>query len=106
MIELAFLRKYEVLTAQECKIVVAKLWNEWSGRTVFQILQQDEVIKSTSNLDSIVRCVIMEEEKAVNEYKSGKAVALSHLIGCVVKRSGKGTNGKEVRQILEENLNA
>lgn len=105
MIELALLRKYELLTAQECKVIVAKLWHEWSGRTIVQIIQQDKIIRSTSNLKKIVEDVIDGEAKAVLEYKGGKAPALQHLVGCVIKRSGKGTNGKEVKQLLEEMLN-
>jgi len=55
-------------------------------------------------LTTAVDTVLAREEKAVEEYKSGKQAALQYLIGKSMKESGGAGNPESVRQLIVEKL--
>ena len=60
---------------------------------------------SGDELEKIVRKVIDENKKAVQDYKGGKDVALQVLVGAVMKKSRQNTDPQKAKAMLENLLN-
>ena len=63
-----------------------------------------EQVSDTGELDNIIDEVIRENEKSVNDYRNGKANALSFLVGQVMKKSKGKANPKVAGDLLKEKL--
>ena len=61
-------------------------------------------IHDTSALSATVDTILAREEKAVEEYKSGKQAALQYLIGKAMKESGGAGNPESLRKLIVEKL--
>jgi len=61
--------------------------------------------ESANNLEDIVKEVIEENQKAVNDYKSGKQATIGYLIGQVMKKTKGTADPNEAKSILIEKLN-
>jgi aspartyl-tRNA(Asn)/glutamyl-tRNA(Gln) amidotransferase subunit B len=61
-------------------------------------------ISDTIKIEEVVRAVIVNNEKSVNDYKSGKKNALAHLVGQVMKETKGAANPAKVNEILKKNL--
>jgi len=62
-----------------------------------------EVIINIVDLKPIISAILLDNEKAVNDYKSGNKKALSYLIGEVLRKN-KALDGALVKEQLEELL--
>ena len=62
-------------------------------------------ISGTSEIEKIVKQVIKENPKAVEDYKLGKQESLNFLIGQIMKLSNKRADYKTVRDTLKKILN-
>jgi len=60
---------------------------------------------SDDDLEKIVKKVIDENKKAVQDYKNGKYVALQVLVGAVMKESKRNTAPQKAKATLENLLN-
>ena len=61
-------------------------------------------ISDKSELASVVDKVIVENDKSVNDYKSGKKSALMHLVGQIMKATRGKANPGMVQEMLREKL--
>jgi len=61
-------------------------------------------ISDTQALNGIIETVIQENEKSVNDFKSGKTNALMYLVGQVMKKSSGKANPKVVGQLISRRL--
>jgi len=61
-------------------------------------------ISDKTEIEKIAKKVIKENEKAVEDYKSGKQEALNFLIGKVMMHSNKRADYKTAKQLLEKLL--
>ena len=61
-------------------------------------------ISDTGELDGIVKDVITQNEKVVNDYKSGKKAALGFLVGQVMQKTKGKANPGVVNQLLQKKL--
>jgi len=61
-------------------------------------------IKDIGEIDSLVRAVLKENQKSVQDYKKGKSNAIMFLIGQVMKKTKGKANPQKLKEILEERL--
>jgi aspartyl-tRNA(Asn)/glutamyl-tRNA(Gln) amidotransferase subunit B len=61
-------------------------------------------ISDTQALNGIIETVIRENEKSVNDFKSGKINALMYLVGQVMKKSSGKANPKIVGELISRRL--
>jgi aspartyl-tRNA(Asn)/glutamyl-tRNA(Gln) amidotransferase subunit B len=61
-------------------------------------------ISSVMEIEKIVKKIISQNPKSIEDYKSGKKESLNFLIGQVMKHSNKRADYKKVRVILEKRL--
>jgi len=61
-------------------------------------------VSDKEELNGIVRRVIGDNQKSVNDYKAGRANALQYLVGQTMKVSQGKANPEVVREILTEIL--
>jgi len=64
----------------------------------------EKVLISDSRLENIVKKVIFENAKAVNDYRKGKVSAIQYLVGQVVKLSGGKADVRKTHKMLLERL--
>ena len=77
-----------------------------SNKSAAEIIKEKNLtqISDTDKLDSFIEEVIKENEKSVNDYKSGKENALKFLIGQVMRKTKGKANPKLVGDILKGRL--
>ena len=63
-----------------------------------------EQVSDKGELESVVLEVISENERSVNDFKSGKEAALSFLIGQVMKKTKGKANPKLAGNMLKEKI--
>ena len=61
-------------------------------------------IHDVAQLGSVIEAVLASEEKAVQEYKGGKAAALQYLVGKAMKESKGAGNPQELQKLIIEKL--
>lgn len=61
-------------------------------------------VHDTGLLGTVVDTVLRKEEKAVEEYKSGKIAALQYLVGKAMKESKDAGNPQELQKLIIEKL--
>ncbi|MFG0240607.1 MAG: Asp-tRNA(Asn)/Glu-tRNA(Gln) amidotransferase subunit GatB, partial [Gimesia chilikensis] len=105
----------EVLAALLQKVEASEITIK-SARTVFQVLLEEDaasveriqavieekglgLVSDTGELEAIVEAVVAKNEKAVDDFQSGKKAAVGALIGQVM-REIKGADAKVVRELL------
>ncbi len=79
--------------------------SQYKNMTAEQIAEsekkkQSEKISDTSEIEKIVETVISENQKVVDDYKSGKENALQFLVGQIMKQSCGKADVKIARDIL------
>jgi len=74
-----------------------------SGKSAQAIIKEKNLlqISDTAELDRIITAVIGENEKSVNDLKSGKTSALMFLVGQVMKKSSGKANPKIVQELIK-----
>ena len=61
-------------------------------------------ISSKKEIEKIAKKIIVENSKAVQDYKEGKKESLNFLLGQVMKQSKKRADSKVTKEILEKLL--
>jgi len=67
-------------------------------------LKEHKIISSETEIEKIAKTVIEKNEKAVQDYKSGKKQSLNFLIGQIMRLSNRRADYKTAREILEKLL--
>ena len=99
-IELTTLLEEKTITNQIFKDIINDILEQ--DLSLKEILKQKNISleKDLTLLEEIIKNVLKENEKSVNDYKNGKDNALKYLMGMVMKQT-KGTyNPKDVNQTL------
>lgn len=99
-IELTTLLEEKTITNQIFKDIINDILEQ--NLSLKEILKQKNISleKDLTLLEEIIKNVLKENEKSVNDYKNGKDNALKYLMGMVMKQT-KGTyNPKDVNQTL------
>lgn len=99
-IELTTLLEEKTITNQIFKDIINDILEQ--DLYLKEILKQKNISleKDLTLLEEIIKNVLKENEKSVNDYKNGKDNALKYLMGMVMKQT-KGTyNPKDVNQTL------
>jgi aspartyl-tRNA(Asn)/glutamyl-tRNA(Gln) amidotransferase subunit B len=88
------------------KELFALLCDNTENKTVAQIIEEQgfSQISDQGALIAMVDKVIAEQEKLVQEYRSGKEKAFNALIGQVMKASQGRANPQELNALLKERL--
>jgi Asp-tRNA(Asn)/Glu-tRNA(Gln) amidotransferase B subunit len=79
------------------------------GTPRLKILIEDyerAVLKNSVNIDNIVRVVIEENAKAVDDYKHGKDTVIGYLIGKVLKSVNGELYPRDVEECLRRQLSS
>lgn len=63
-----------------------------------------EQVSDTEEIEKIIKKVISENSKVVDDYKSGKVQVLGFLVGQVMKETGGKANPKVVNELLAKRL--
>lgn len=86
------------------KVVLTKMLD--SGKPAGEIIKEDNMaqISDSGKIDKIISEVILENEKSVESFKSGKTNALMFLVGQVMKKSAGKANPKIVGEQLKRRL--
>ena len=82
---------------------------DWQNISINQAVNQLKGQKSAgalsnSKLEKIIDQTVLENEKSVSDYKSGKENAIQPLIGQVMRKTAGSADAKLVRSLLEEKL--
>jgi aspartyl-tRNA(Asn)/glutamyl-tRNA(Gln) amidotransferase subunit B len=99
-IQLLKLIESKKLTELKAKDIL-RSWKEKSDEVKLEGLQ---TISNMGEIEKIVDQVIIENEKAVNDFKSGQAQALNFLVGQVMKISNKRADFQTSKKLLEKRL--
>ncbi len=92
------------ISSRGAKDILAEMYRSGgSPETIAENLNLLQVHDSAA-LSEAVNTVIAKEEKAVQEYKSGKQAALQYLIGKSMKESGGAGNPESIRKLIVEKL--
>ena len=92
------------ISSRGAKDILAEMYRSGgSPETIAENLSLLQVHDSAA-LSEAVNTVIAKEEKAVQEYKSGKQAALQYLIGKSMKESGGAGNPESIRKLIVEKL--
>ncbi len=80
------LRYLDIITSQQSKILVEKLWDNWCWENTFYYIEQlDLLAEIDGDLKAIVAKVLSDNIAAVNDFKSGKQAAFGRLMGNTMK---------------------
>src|SRR3989344_1690255 len=102
--ELLFILDQGKITRAAAKEIFAKMYS--SGKMPMKIIEEENLlVKGRDELTEVVGRVFNENEKAVQDYKSGKEESLKFLTGQVMRSTQGTANPEEVRLILKERLN-
>ncbi len=102
-VELLDLIEKGILTELKAKDIL-RSWKEKSSSPKKQI-KKHSMISDSPKIKEIVKKVIQENKKAVEDFQAGEAKALNFLIGQVMKQTDKRADYKTVKQELEKKLN-
>jgi aspartyl-tRNA(Asn)/glutamyl-tRNA(Gln) amidotransferase subunit B len=92
------------LSSRGAKDVLAEMYRHGGDPETIAKKQSLIQIHDSEILITAVDAVIVREEKAVLEYKSGKQAALQYLVGKAIKESGGAGNPENLRKIIIEKL--
>ena len=73
-----------------------------TGKSPKEILKEKGLEKIEIDLESVVKNVIKENGKAVEDYKSGNEKAIQFLIGQVLKKTKAAADPNEIKKIIKK----
>jgi len=78
-----------------------------TGKDPKQIVNEKGLtqVSSEDDIRKVVKEIMLENKRSVDDYRSGKKKAAAHLIGQVMKKTKGKANPKVLNTILEEELN-
>ncbi|MCX7661896.1 MAG: Asp-tRNA(Asn)/Glu-tRNA(Gln) amidotransferase GatCAB subunit B, partial [Candidatus Omnitrophica bacterium] len=88
----------------KAKEILKKMFD--TKKSYLEIIEEEKVsrISDFTVLEEIVRKVVEENPKSVQDYKSGKTTAIMFLVGQVMKKTGKNADPQLAQKILKEIL--
>ena len=106
LLELVFLTEKGQISNLTAKAVLSDMIN--TGKSAEEIVTEKNLrqVSDHSQLDKIANEVIAENQKSVNDYKSGKENALMFLVGQLMRKSQGKADPKAAKNILKEKLDA
>ena len=102
-IELLNLIEKKILTELKAKDILRD-WGKTSSSSPDSFAKNISQISEEKEIKEIVKKVINENQKAVEDYKSGNKNSLNFLIGQVMKLTDKRADYKTARDVLEKEL--
>ncbi|MBI1870338.1 MAG: Asp-tRNA(Asn)/Glu-tRNA(Gln) amidotransferase subunit GatB [Chlamydiae bacterium] len=104
LIELVELIEVGKISGKMAKDVFMNMFGE--GQSPKDIVQSKGLsqLSDASELESVVKKVIQENPKSVEDYRSGKKNAITYLVGQVMKVTKGRANPKLVNELLEKEL--
>ncbi|MDV3426196.1 MAG: Asp-tRNA(Asn)/Glu-tRNA(Gln) amidotransferase subunit GatB [Bacillota bacterium] len=92
------------VSSTQAKEVFEFMFNE--GKSAENVIQEKGFtqISTENEIEKIISQVLADNEKSVQDYKSGKKQAFGFLMGQVMKASKGKVNPAAAKKILEENL--
>jgi len=100
---LAHLLSYEQIKSRHAKEILETAWNTNYGEWDLVKYITDNPIDEIP-LDSIIDSVIVEQAKAVADYKNGKTQVMGRLIGCVMKKTNGKADPETAKKLFEERI--
>lgn len=93
------------LNQKGAKTVFTEIWNH-DGDDVDQIIEAKGLkqISDTGAIEAAIDQVLLENQKMVDEYKSGKDKAFNALVGRVMRATKGKANPAQVNEILKQKL--
>lgn len=67
-------------------------------------IKNNESISDFSQIEKIAKKIILENEKAANDYKNGEERSINFLIGKLMQATNKRADFKTAKEVLEKNL--
>lgn len=104
LIELVGFIEREEISNLSAKAVLTEMID--SGKPAGKIVKENNLIQisDAKALNVIIEGVIKENEKSVNDFKSGKEAALMFLVGQAMKKSAGKANPKAVKEMIKGRL--
>ncbi len=96
-----------VIHQKAAKTLLALVWDAGLNHPpISQLIHEHGLIQmqNTAELEAVVHSVIQEQQKLVDEYKSGKEKAFNALVGQVMKRTQGKANPAQVHECLMRHL--
>ncbi|OGS44910.1 MAG: aspartyl/glutamyl-tRNA amidotransferase subunit B [Elusimicrobia bacterium RIFOXYD2_FULL_34_15] len=92
------------ISGKIAKTVFEQMYKE--GKSASEIVKSQGLVQISDEgaIEKFIDEVIAENQKAVEEYKSGKQQAIGALVGAVMKKSKGKANPKIVNEILKKKL--
>jgi aspartyl-tRNA(Asn)/glutamyl-tRNA(Gln) amidotransferase subunit B len=92
------------ISSKIAKIVLEEMFK--TGANPLKIIQEKELILITdeTEIEKIIKKVISQNKKAVEDFKKGKENALQFLIGQTMAQTKGKANPQLVREILQKLL--
>lgn len=100
-VELLKLLEKEKLTKLKAQEILRD-WGKKEKSYLPKISKNSEKISDSSQIEKIVKKVISENKKAVDDYKSGEEKAINFLIGQVMRLSNKRADFQTAKKLLEK----
>ena len=72
-----------------------------SGKSVKEIMKEKEVPKKI-DLEAVVKEVVKENKKAVDDYKAGNEKAIQFLIGQVLRKTKAAGDPNKIRELIKK----
>ncbi|WP_298706340.1 Asp-tRNA(Asn)/Glu-tRNA(Gln) amidotransferase subunit GatB [uncultured Veillonella sp.] len=94
------------ISGKIAKKVIVSMWE--SGKDAATIVEEQGLVQITDTgaIEEIVKQVIADNPKSVEDFKSGKGKAIGFLVGQVMKQSKGRANPGVVNELLQKHLNA
>lgn len=82
---------------------ILRSWKEKSKDPTEEI-ENNQSINDSSKIEEIAKKIILENEKAANDYKNGEEKSINFLIGKLMQATNKRADFKTAKEILEKEL--
>lgn len=103
--EAVALRHLGLMTSQQTKVLLERVWEEWSSRDTFDVVRDLGLLEEVDgDLFSILERVVAENAPAAHDYRSGKKAAFGRIMGGAMKACQGRANPQEVKKLLESLL--
>jgi aspartyl-tRNA(Asn)/glutamyl-tRNA(Gln) amidotransferase subunit B len=102
--EIIYLEKSAKISAATAKNLLFKVIK--TGKSPQELLKDEDLKQLDQNeqLEAVINNVILVNQKAADDYKSGKTESLTFLIGQVMKETKSRASPNITRQILEQKI--
>jgi len=102
--ELVNLINSNILTHNLAKQIFEKMWEE--KLTPKEIIYKYDMVQKqdSGELEKIIEKIIIEDQKALEEYRNGKVAIIGHFVGKVMRETKGKSNPKTVNELVKIKL--